>query len=145
MLLTTQDVEETDQLADTIVVLGGGRVIAQGATDQLKKQIGGQVLRMQPGRPQEMDAVAAVLATLDGASPVIDRNTGLVSVPITDSSLVAVAVRRCDDLGLSIAELAVRRPSLSEVFLTLTGCHAETIRPSDEAPVRRRRLTRRAA
>ncbi|MGH3766653.1 MAG: ATP-binding cassette domain-containing protein [Pseudonocardiaceae bacterium] len=145
VLLTTQYLEEADQLADTIVVLEGGRVIAAGTTDQLKKQIGRHVLQVRPGRPHELDAVTAELAVLAGAGPVIDRNTGMVSVPIADPSLVAVAVRRCDDAGLSIAELVLRRPSLGEVFLTLTGRHAETIRSVDDVPVRRRRLGRSAA
>ncbi|MGH3874979.1 MAG: ATP-binding cassette domain-containing protein [Pseudonocardiaceae bacterium] len=144
VLLTTQYLEEADQLADTIAVLEGGRVIAAGRTDQLKKQIGGHVLQVQPGRPDELDAVAAELAILAGAGPVIDRDTGMVSVAVADPSLVAVSVRRCADAGLSIAELALRRPSLGEVFLTLTGRHAETTRPVDDVPARRR-LGRSAA
>jgi oleandomycin transport system ATP-binding protein len=145
VLLTTQYLEEADQLADTIAVLESGRVIAAGRVDQLKEQIGERVLQVQPSRPQEMDAVAAELVTLTGATPVIDRNTGVISVPVTDPSLVAVAVRRCDDAGLSLAELSLRRPSLGEVFLTLTSRHAETAGPVDEAPVRRRSLRRSAA
>lgn len=145
VLLTTQYLEEADQLADTIAVLDGGRVIAQGRTDQLKQQAGGQVLQAQPSRAEDMDAVAAALATLTGARPLINGNTGWVSVPVTDPSLVAVAVRRLDDLGLSCAELAVRRPSLDEVFLTLTGRSTATNQPADKAPARRGRLQRSSA
>lgn len=145
VLLTTQDLEEVDQLADSIVILQGGRVIAAGRAEQLKAQIGGQVLQVQPRRPSDIDIVAAELAVVADASPVIDRNTGMVSVAVTDPSLVAVAVRRCADMGVSIGELALRRPSLGEVFLTLTGRHAESSRAGQGAAVRRRRLRRSAA
>ncbi len=120
-------------------------MIAQGRPDQLKQQAGGPVLQAQPSRAQDIDAVAGALAALTGARPLINRDTGWVSVPVADPSVVAVAVRRLDELGLPCAELAVRRPSLDEVFLSLTGRGTETTRPADEAPARRGRLLRSSA
>ncbi|MGH8884069.1 MAG: ATP-binding cassette domain-containing protein [Egibacteraceae bacterium] len=133
VLLTTQYLEEADQLADEIAVLDAGRVIARGTSDELKRQTGGQVLEVRPADPADVDAVAAELATLTGGAPSVDRDTRLVGVPVDDTALVAVAVRRLDDAGIAIADLALRRPSLDDVFLQLTGHKAEPGEPGRSA------------
>lgn len=133
VLLTTQYLDEADQLADEIVVLDFGRVIARGTSDELKRQTGGQVLEVRPADPADMDAIAAVLATLTGGPASIDRATMHVGVAADDTALVAAAVRRLDEAGISIADLALRRPSLDDVFLQLTGHRAETHEPGTSA------------
>jgi oleandomycin transport system ATP-binding protein len=125
VLLTTQYLDEADQLADEIAVLDLGRVIALGTSDELKRQTGGQVLEVRSTDPADLDTMAAELAALTSGPPSIDRGTRLVGVPVEDTALVAVAVRRLDEVGIAIADLALRRPSLDDVFLQLTGHRAE--------------------
>jgi oleandomycin transport system ATP-binding protein len=144
VLLTTQYLDEADRLADTIAVLDHGRVIARGTSDELKRQTGGQVLELRPADPAHLGAAADALATLSGGSPTVDPDTGLVGVAVDDASLVAAAVRRLDDAGVPIADLALRRPSLDDVFLNLTGRKAETT-TAEEAPPHGRRDRRSAA
>ena len=132
VLLTTQYLDEADRLADTITVLDHGRVIAHGTSEELKRQTGGQVLELRPADPAHLGAAAEALTSLSGGSPAVDRESGLVAVAVEDASLVAAAVRRLDEAGVPIADLALRGPSLDDVFLNLTGHRAETT-PADEA------------
>jgi oleandomycin transport system ATP-binding protein len=144
VLLTTQYLDEADRLADTIVVLDHGRVIARGTSDELKRQTGGQVLELRPADPAHLGVAADALAALSGGSPAVDPETGLVGVSVDDASLVAEAVRRLDDAGVPIADLALRGPSLDDVFLSLTGRKAEPA-PADEPPTQGRNDQRSAA
>jgi oleandomycin transport system ATP-binding protein len=121
VLLTTQYLEEADQLADTIVVLDHGRVIARGTPDELKTDAGGQVLEVRPAGPAGLEATARALAELAGGTPVVDPDTRLASVPMDDPGLLAEVVRRLDHAGVRVADLALRRPTLDDVFLRLTG------------------------
>jgi oleandomycin transport system ATP-binding protein len=121
VLLTTQYLEEADQLADTVVVLDHGQVIARGTPDELKTDAGGQVLEVRPAGPDGLEATARVLAELAGETPVVDPDTRLASVPVDDPGLLAEVVRRLDRAGIRIADLALRRPTLDDVFLRLTG------------------------
>jgi oleandomycin transport system ATP-binding protein len=130
VLLTTQYLEEADQLADQIVVLDHGRVIAEGTSDQLKARAGGQVLEVRPA-DGDLDRVAAVLAGVAGGSPVVDADTRLVTVPAADPGMLAEVVRRLDAAEVAVADLALRRPSLDDVFLRLTG---HTTDARDEEP-----------
>ena len=125
VLLTTQYLEEADQLADDIVVLDQGRVIARGGPDELKAGTGGQVLEVRPAGPDGLELTARVLAELVGGSPAVDPDTRLASVPVDDPGLIAEAVRRLDAVDVRIADLALRRPSLDDVFLRLTGRRTE--------------------
>jgi oleandomycin transport system ATP-binding protein len=144
VLLTTQYLEEADQLANEIVVLDHGRIIARGTSDELKAQTGGQVLEVRPHDPAHLDKVAATLAALTGGEPVVDRDARLVGVAVDDTSLVAAAVRRLDDATIPVADLALRRPSLDDVFLQLTGHKAEPV-PQAQHASRGGRTKRRAA
>jgi oleandomycin transport system ATP-binding protein len=121
VLLTTQYLEEADQLADAIVVLDHGRVIARGTPDQLKTNAGGQVLEVRPAGPDGLEATARVLAELAGGAPAVDPDTRLASVPVDEPALLAEVVRRLDRAGVQVADLAMRRPTLDDVFLRLTG------------------------
>jgi oleandomycin transport system ATP-binding protein len=139
VLLTTQYMEEADQLAHQIAVLDQGRVIAKGAPDELKARIGGQVLELRPADPADLDRAAALLAELTGSQARIDPDIREISVPMTDPAWLPVAVRRLDQAGIVVVDLALRRPSLDEVFLALTG------RPTEAPPLQRREAEETAA
>jgi oleandomycin transport system ATP-binding protein len=125
VLLTTQYLEEADKLADEIVVIDRGRVIAAGTPAQLKTRVGGHVLQAQPADPGDLPATEKVLAALarDGDEPYTDGQ--LVTVRIDDRAALGQAVRRLDEERIAIDDLSLRRPSLDEVFLTITGHLAE--------------------
>jgi oleandomycin transport system ATP-binding protein len=133
VLLTTQYLEEADQLAQDIVVIDHGRVIAEGTPDQLKRQAGGQVLEVRPMDTEDEGAVAKLVAEVVNATPEITE--GLISVPVTDPAVMPVVVRRLDDAGLAVGELALRRPSLDEVFFSLTGHRTEETQEQIEETV----------
>jgi ABC-type multidrug transport system ATPase subunit len=127
VLLTTQYLEEADQLADRIVVLDRGRVIAEGTADELKARAGGQVVQVRPDGA-DLDGVAVLLSGLGGGDVTVDQAAGLVTLPAPDPGIVAEVVRRLDAAGVAVADLALRRPSLDDVFLRLTGHTAEASR-----------------
>ena len=122
VLLTTQYLEEADRLADQIVVLDRGRVIAAGTAEQLKTQVGGDRLELQAPPGADPNALAAAMAGLGSASPVVDPDAGRVVIPVADGPGVLPEVAaRLADAGLRVTDLALRRPTLDDVFLTLTG------------------------
>ncbi|MFF0308236.1 ATP-binding cassette domain-containing protein [Streptosporangium sp. NPDC004379] len=123
VLLTTQYLEEADQLADDIVVFDHGRVIASGTPDELKATTGAQVLEVRPLRADHLSLVSQVVGDVTGESPA--PAGGRVVVSVHDPAAVPAVVRRLDDLGVVAAELTLRRSSLDEVFLALTGHPAE--------------------
>jgi ABC-2 type transport system ATP-binding protein len=125
-LLTTQYLEEADQLADDIVVLNAGRVIATGTPDQLKSQVGGHRIEVQLVEPT--DATTAMRALEDAASSptAIDPHSGRLVIPISGGAApTAAVIRSLDTAGIEVADLVVRRPTLDDVFLTLTGATTE--------------------
>jgi len=127
LLLTTQYLDEADELADEIVVIDHGLVIAQGTAEELKSRVGGDVLEFTvPDRSQIADAVAAV-APVGESEPKADKETGVVSVGVggRGSDALIDAVRGLDSVGVRTQGLALRRPSLDDVFLALTGHAAE--------------------
>jgi oleandomycin transport system ATP-binding protein len=119
VLLTTQYMEEADQLADDVVVIDRGRVVATGTPDQLKSQVGGQVLHVSPVRHADVATVARVVTDLAGAAP--DAVNGSVTARVRDPALPPAILQRLTDEGVPVAELSLRKPSLDEAFFALTG------------------------
>ncbi len=133
VLLTTQYLEEADELADRLAVLDQGKIIAEGTPDQLKEQVGGDVLTASPARPDDLAAVTDVLRSLAGAEPWVDQRRSQVSVPVEDRIGALLATGRAvDEKQIPLSDLAVSRPSLDEVFLTLTGRVAEETPEEDQ-------------
>ncbi|MFJ3725573.1 ATP-binding cassette domain-containing protein [Streptomyces sp. NPDC090045] len=123
VLLTTQYLDEADRLADSIVVIDKGRVIANGTPDALKSQVGGQVLQLRPARAADLGTAHALLA--EEAGPLAKIEGDEITVPVKDPELMPSVVRRLDQAGIAVAELTLRRSSLDEVFMVLTGHRAE--------------------
>ncbi|PZG23510.1 ATP-binding cassette domain-containing protein [Nonomuraea aridisoli] len=121
VLLTTQHLEEADQLADRVTVVDRGKVAAEGRPGELKRRIGGQILHVRPTLRGDLDAATRILAELTGTTPARDENTGLLSAPADDPMLVSALVRRLEQAAIPADELGLRLPSLDEVFLALTA------------------------
>jgi ABC-2 type transport system ATP-binding protein len=127
LLLTTQYLDEADRLADKIAVIDLGQVIAEGTSDELKGRVGGEVLALRVAdRERAADAAGSVLGLGPGGGNV-DNNTGEINVPVGSdgTAILTEAVRRLDAEKIQIADIALRRPTLDDVFLALTGHAAE--------------------
>jgi oleandomycin transport system ATP-binding protein len=129
-LLTTQYLEEADRLADEVVVIDKGRVIADGTPDELKSAVGGQVLQLRPLETADLATAAALVA--EAAGPQTQIEGELITAPVNDPELMPAVVRRLDQEGIAVGELALRRSSLDEVFLALTGHRAEPEKPGGD-------------
>jgi oleandomycin transport system ATP-binding protein len=129
VLLTTQYLEEADQLADDIVVVDHGMVIATGTPDDLKTRVGGQILQVRPVHASDRETVAGLVSVVVGNGMEVEGD--LVTAPVTDPAVLPTIVRRLDDAGVLIAELSLRKSSLDEVFLSLTGHRAQDEKPAD--------------
>ncbi|MEM8902926.1 MAG: ATP-binding cassette domain-containing protein [Actinomycetota bacterium] len=118
VVLTTQYLEEADQLAERIVVLDRGSVVAEGTPNELKSRAGGQACVVAPVDAQRLDEVAALLADLGEVG--LDRELGTATLPDTGPALLTEVLRRLGEAGIEVADISLRRPTLDEVFLQLT-------------------------
>ena len=126
LLLTTQYLEEADELADTIAVVDHGRIIARGTADELKSQIGGERIEVVVHSREAIAIAVEVLARDGDGTPTVDEHTRRITVPATGGAARLVqVVRDLDEAGICIDDIALRRPTLDEVFLSLTGHAAE--------------------
>jgi ABC-2 type transport system ATP-binding protein len=144
LLLTTQYLDEADELADEIVVIDRGLVIAAGTSEELKNRVGGDVLEFTVVDPHQVEGAVKAIAELGDGEPHVEADTGKVSIGVggRGSDALIQAVRNLDVASIPAQGLALRRPSLDDVFLALTGHAAEeTAAP----PGRGRRRGRRPA
>jgi ABC-2 type transport system ATP-binding protein len=126
LLLTTQYLEEADRLADDVVVINHGRIIAQGTSDQLKTQVGGERVELIVDRPSDLPVARAVLTELAVGEVRIEEHSRRVTAPVSGGAAVLMAaLRQLDSDGVTLLDVGVRRPTLDDVFLTLTGHTAE--------------------
>ncbi|MCD0485056.1 ATP-binding cassette domain-containing protein [Streptacidiphilus sp. ASG 303] len=128
VLLTTQYMEEAEQLADELTVIDRGRVIASGGIAELKARVGGRTLRVRPARPGDLPEMARCLAAAGVAGAAADPAGGVLSVPVAGEEQLTAVVGVLGTRGFPVADLEVRLPSLDDVFLAVTG------RPSAAAP-----------
>jgi ABC-2 type transport system ATP-binding protein len=143
IMLTTQHLDEADELADNIIVIDHGRIIAEGSSDELKDRVGGDVLEFTVVDKSRVDDAVHAVAGLTEGGPRFDTDTRRVVLRVGNrgSQALIEAVRRLDGVQVETDGLQVRRPSLDDVFLAVTGHTAQ----EDGGPVRRGRRSRTAA
>ncbi|MGJ5753707.1 ABC-2 type transport system ATP-binding protein [Streptomyces puniciscabiei] len=133
LLLTTQYLEEADHLAHDIAVVDHGRVIAQGTSDQLKARTGGERVEVVVHEREHIASAAEVLSGLGKGEVTVEEHTRGLTVPVTGGAkLLAEIIRELDTRGIEIDDIGLRRPTLDDVFLSLTGHVAETAAQDDE-------------
>jgi ABC-2 type transport system ATP-binding protein len=133
VLLTTQYLEEADQLADQILVLDGGRVIAEGTPEELKRKVGDEQLRVGLRDAADLPAATAALARVTTHRPVADDDGCGLRLPLVDGITgIAAVAGALDEAGVSVTSFASQEPTLDDVFLTLTGRGTAAGQPTDE-------------
>ncbi|CAN5660376.1 hypothetical protein BH20ACT1_BH20ACT1_03360 [soil metagenome] len=132
LLLTTQYLEEADRLADTIVVIDHGRIIAQGAADELKAQVGGERVELIVETPSDVAVARTALAELASGEVQVDEHNRRLTAPVSGGAGVLMSVLRLlDSAGVGVLDVGMRRPTLDDVFLELTGHGTQSSPPDD--------------
>ena len=122
VLLTTQYMDEAERLASHIVVLDAGQIVASGTADELKDRMGGNVLEIHVTHRADLDKAVDLVADFGTAAPRLDREVNRVTMPVKGGPRELIAAGRAlDDDGIALEDLGIRRPSLDDVFLALTG------------------------
>jgi ABC-2 type transport system ATP-binding protein len=133
VLLTTQYLEEADQLANQVTIIDHGRVIANGSPAELKALAGSDVIEVRSRRAADLPALAQTLAAVGSDEPRIDAATNRVTVPVAGGpSAITAAVQALGVLDVEVDDLGLRRPTLDEVFLTLTGAPTKPAEETEE-------------
>ena len=142
VLLTTQYLDEADQLADRIAVIDEGRLISEGTSDDLKDTLGGSVIELSVPEDRQAETIEALRA-ICGTEPLVHELTQEITVPAVEGAqTLTEVVRTLDAASIALNDIALHKPSLDDVFLTLTGHPAET-EPSAEKPPNGKRTGRR--
>jgi ABC-2 type transport system ATP-binding protein len=142
LLLTTQYLEEADQLADEIAVIDHGKVIARGTSDVLKKQVGGERLEIVV-ESQNIAKTLEVVASVSGNKAILDEGLRMISAPVsTGATALIETLRSLDAAGIHPLDVGLKRPSLDDVFLSLTGHAAEEKIEVEATKGRRKKVSR---
>ncbi|MGO9558415.1 MAG: ATP-binding cassette domain-containing protein [Acidimicrobiales bacterium] len=132
VLLTTQYMDEAEQLASGIVVMDTGRIVATGTADELKDRLGGNVLEVRVANRSDLDRAAALVTNLGSGPPRLDLDLNRVSISVKGGPRELIAAGRAlEDSGVALKDLGIRRPSLDDVFLAFTG-HSTAPAVADE-------------
>jgi ABC-2 type transport system ATP-binding protein len=124
VLLTTQYLEEADRLASRIAVIDRGRIIADGSSSELKSRLGGDVVELEAGERAVLDSALAALGDLAAGQARVDRQANRLAFPApAGPATLMAALRRLDEARVVVDDIGIRRPSLDDVFLSLTGHH----------------------
>jgi len=143
LLLTTQYLEEADQLADEIAVIDHGKVIARGASDALKKQVGGERLEIVV-EAHNIAKAMEVVANISGNKATLDEGLRMISAPVsTGATALIETLRSLDSAGIHPLDVGLKRPSLDDVFLSLTGHAAEEKTAEEEVTTGRRKKAKK--
>lgn len=126
VLLTTQYLEEADQLANYVFVIDHGHIIEKGTPDELKNKVGGDIVHLHIAHYADAEAAARIIQPFGEASAISNPDTGIVTMPVSGGAAILVdVVRALDAAGIKISDISLRRPSLDDVFMKLTGHAAE--------------------